>query len=208
VSTAFIDIPALVAGSGGDWPPIAAAIDALYADIDARTARNTAGLELPCRSGCDACCHESVFLTPAEFLYAWDWVQRNLDTDVRDGIVAAGLALYREHRDVIEAFEAPPPAGARDHFALARTLCFRCPFLGAAGECRVHPARELYARLFGVSFNDEGGVYGCEQVGAHLGGKTVTLVSATRAAARLSQLPLTGKRQVYPFYFGALFGSG
>jgi Fe-S-cluster containining protein len=197
----------MVAALGIDLESARGALLALYAELDARNAANTAGLELPCRRGCDACCHESVFLTPLEFLVAWEWAQAHLDDAIRDGIVDAGLALYARERERITALEAPPPDGARDHLAVARELRFRCPFLGGEGECRIHPARELYARLFGCSFNDEGGVYGCHLVGAHLGGKTVTLVSVRRAAERLQGLPLTHKRQVYPYYLQLLYGA-
>lgn len=203
-----VDLGAMATAVGVDLAAARAALLALYADIDERNARNTAGLELPCHRGCDACCHESVFLTPLEFLVAWEWAQEHLDDATRDAIVDAGLALHERERHRITAFEAPPPDGARDHLAIARELRFRCPFLGDGGACRIYPVRELYARLFGCSFNDEGGVYGCELVGAHLGGKTVTLVGVRRAVERLAALPLTGKRQVYPYYLHLLYGSG
>ncbi len=203
-----IDLAALVRGAGVDPDAARDGLRALYDDGDARNARNTATLALPCRRGCDACCHESVFLTPLEVLVAWDWAQASLDASTRDDIVARALAIHAKERDRIEALDGPVPPGARDHLAIARELRFRCPFLGEAGECRIHPVRELYARLFGCSFNDEGGVYGCELVGAHLGGKTVTLVSVRRAVSRLAELPLTGKRQVYPYYFDLLYGAG
>lgn len=201
-----VDLGTMVSALGVDLAVARAALLALYADVDARNAVNTAGLDLPCRRGCDACCHESVFLTPLEFIVAWEWAQEHLDDATRDAIVDAGLALHERERERIAALDAPPPEGARDHLAVARELRFRCPFLGDGGECRIYPVRELYARLFGCSFNDEGGVYGCHLVGAHLGGKTVTLVSARRAAERLRELPLTGKRQVYPYYLHLLYG--
>ena len=70
----------------------------------------------------------------------------------------------------------------------------------------VYPVRELYARLFGSSFNEDGGVFGCELVGEYLGGRTVTLMRARAAAMRLNDLPLTFKRQVYPWYINLLYG--
>ena len=80
------------------------------------------------------------------------------------------------------------------------------PLLGPGGACSVYPRRELYARLFGCSFNDAGGVYGCHLVGDHLAGKQVTLLPARATARRLNELPLTELRQVYPFYIHALYG--
>ena len=202
-----VDFAGLFAGAGIDFAAARAAVMARYAELDARNSRNTSALQLPCAKGCSACCHESVFVTPLEFAVAWDWAQTNLDDATRAQIIAEGLVLYERHRDLITACDAPPPAGARDHFAIARELRFRCPFLGLAGDCRIYPVRELYARLFGCSFNDEGGVYGCDLVGKHLDGKVVTLVSVGRAVEQFRELPLTGKRQVYPYYLHLLFGA-
>ncbi len=201
-----IDLRALAREAGVDLDAAVAQLTSLYADVDRRNGTNTSTLDLPCRQGCDACCHESVFLTPLEFFAVWDYVQRHLGDATRQGIIERGLAIYEQESERILALEGPPPPGETDHFAIARQLRFRCPLLGEDGACQVYPARELYARLFGCSFNAEGGVYGCHLVGAHLAGKTVTLVSAPRVARLLEELPLTGKRQVYPYYIDLLYG--
>ena len=202
----LLDLHATVAEWGVE---LQAAIDqllALYAEVDGRNAANTQNLNLPCHRGCDMCCHESVFLTPLEFFCVWDWAQRNLTEEVRDSVIDEGLRLYGLNRARIEALEEPPPEGERDHFSIAKDIRFTCPLLGQQGECRVYPVRELLARLFGCSFNDELGVYGCHLVAAHLAGKTVTLLPSRSTARRIHNLPLTGKRQVYPYYFNLLFG--
>ena len=116
------------------------------------------------------------------------------------------MALYAEHRELIDAFGGPPPEGEADHLSIARRLRFTCPLLGDDGACSVYPARELYARMFGCSFNEDGGVYGCELVGEHLGGKTVTLMQVRPAALMLNELPMTWMRQVYPYYIQVLYG--
>jgi Fe-S-cluster containining protein len=201
-----LDLHALAGRMGVNLSAALQQLQALYAEVDARNQKNTAGLDLPCHRGCDMCCHESVFLTPLEFFAAWDYAQTHLDSDTRDAIVARGLQLYQEHRTLIDAFDVPPPPGEPDHYLLAKKLKFTCPLLGSDGACQVYPARELLARLFGCSFNDRGGVYGCHLVDAHLGGKTVTLLPARPTARRLRDLPLTDKRQVYPYYFQALWG--
>ena len=182
-------------------------LDALYEDIDARNRANTAGLELPCHQGCDACCHESVFLTPLEFYRVWDWVQHNVAPEQRAEMIERGLAVYDDNRDLIDALNSPPEPGGEGHDSLARKLKYRCPLLGSDGGCSVYPVRELLARLFGSSFNPDGGVYGCHLVGEHLGGKTVTLLPARGSARRLLDLPFTHKRQVYPYYLNQLFGA-
>lgn len=204
----IVDLHAIAAQVGVDLAGAFTSLDALYADIDARNAKNTAGLELPCHRGCSACCHESVFLTPLEFLRVWDHVQRTFSDAERDAVVRRGLELYEEQRALIEALEGPTPEGEDDHFSIAAQIRFRCPFLSADEACTVYPARELYARLFGCSFNAQGGVYGCLLVGQHLGGRTVTLVRVPGAVQRLVELPLTFKRQVFPYYVWWLYGPG
>jgi len=181
-------------------------LDALYRFVDARNQANTAGLDLPCARGCDACCQESVFLTPLEFFAAWHWFQENQPREVRRQVIERGLDLYREHREIIEAFSLPPPEGASDHFQLARTLRFRCPLLDSQGSCLIYPARELYARMFGYSFQGEGALYACQEVGHQLDGQTVTLLDVRVTAKVMAELPLTFMRQVYPYYIHLLYG--
>ncbi|MEM6734407.1 MAG: hypothetical protein AAF658_22775, partial [Myxococcota bacterium] len=192
-----IDVPLLASELDVDWSRARSELRSLYAELDERLAVRTKGLDLPCHRGCSACCHESVFVTPLEFLYVWEWAQENLDAETLESMIDRGLELYAEHRDRIEALETAPQ---EEHDAIARELRFTCPLLGAGGECRVYPVRELYARLFGCSFNDAGGVYGCHLVGAHLADKTVTLPGVRPWAKRLASQPLTFKRQVYPFW--------
>lgn len=201
-----IDLDARALAEGVDLRAALARLKALYADVDERNARNTNGLDLPCGRGCDGCCHESVFLTPLEFYGAWDLLQRAYDDETLAYVVDEGLRIYEENRELIESLSAPPQDGEIDHTRAARELRFRCPMLGADGACLVYPMREMLARLFGCSFNDDGGVYGCHLVGAHLGGQTVRLVRARPMAMRVHDLPLTDRQQVYPFYIHQLYG--
>lgn len=200
------DLEAFAGACGFELQPKLDVLRAIYADVDARNAANTKDLDLPCHRGCDACCHESVFLTTIEFLGAWDWIQSNLSQEVMDDIIDKGLALYEENKNLIDAFNHPPPEGESDHFSLAQDLKFRCPILGEDGGCQVYPMRELLGRLFGCSFNSSGGVYGCYLVGDHLAGKLVTLLPAKGTANRLQELPLSDTRQVYPYYINWLYG--
>lgn len=205
-SAPTVDLAAIAQALDCDLTAAFAGLSALYAEVDARNEKNTRDLALPCHRGCSMCCHESVFLTGLEFFYAWHHVQTQLDAATRTQIVSRGLALYETHRAPIEALEGPIPPGERDHFSIAKNIRFACPMLTAEGACGIYPARELLARLFGCSFNDEGGVYGCHIVGDHLAGKTVTLTRARPLAQRLAQLPLTEKRQVYPYWIHLLYG--
>src|SRR4051812_559950 len=198
--TLRVDLHALVAADGVDLAAALGALVAIYADVDARNARNTASLGLPCKRGCSACCEESVLLTPLEFYAVWNHLQISCDDETLAHIIDDGLALHERHRAAIDAIERPPPQGHADHTSLLRDVRFRCPILDDAGECRAYAVREIKSRLFGCSFNDDGGVYGCNLVGAHLADKLVTLQRARPAANRVHALPLTHKQQLYPFY--------
>jgi hypothetical protein len=192
-----IDLRAAAGALGADLDQSFALLAALYAHVDARNQINTAGLDLPCHRGCSACCHESVFLTPLEFFYAWDFVQRELDDSTRSTIVGRALALFHAHKQTIERVQQDG----------AMALRFDCPLLGDDGACRVYAARELYARLFGCSLHTAGGIYGCHMVGAHLAGKDVRLLQVRPIALRLNELPLTFMRQVYPYYIHLFYGA-
>lgn len=200
-----IDFEAYAAALGVDLPAAFSRLQALYADVDARNRLNTKDLDLPCHRGCDMCCHESVFLTPLEFFYAWAWAQQNLDAPTRTAMITAGLYIYKQYQSIIDGFLQAPPEGAADHLGTAKLLRFRCPMLSNTGECRIYPARELFARLFGCSFYDAESVYGCGLVSAHLAGKVVKLLPARPTARRMHDLPLTHMRQVYPYYFHLFF---
>ncbi len=200
------DLRALASSLDTDFDEVMPQLRALYTWVAGRTAENTADLDLPCTKGCDRCCHESVFLTPLEFMLAWDQLQKTVDDQTRSAIIEDGLQIYTQYRTLIDALDEKPKDGEADHFSIAEQLKFRCPLLDPHGACRVYDSRELYARLFGSAFNAEGGVYGCHMVGQHLSGKVVTLVRAREVAGILAELPLTFKRQVYPYYIDLLYG--
>lgn len=200
-----VDLHARAAAEGIDLSAALMDLRALYADVDARNERNTRNLALPCHQGCSACCEDSVLVTQLEFYGVWDHLQRHLDAVTLDRIIRDGLALYLRHRDVIEALSRPPPVGQVDHTRLLRGVSYRCPVLNEQGACLAYPMREMLGRLFGSSFNDERGIYGCDLVGIHLAGKTLKLVQARPMATLVHSLPLTTGQQLYPFYVHALY---
>lgn len=184
-----------------------AALDKLreyYAFIDAKNAANTKDLDLPCARGCSDCCHESVFLTPLEFFGLWDYVQQNASDEERTSLINDGLALYEENAELIESFMSPAES-PEELETRARKLQFRCPYLDGEGACGVYPMRELLGRVFGCSFNDERGIYGCHLSGEYFGDKTVTLLRASSVARKLNDLPLTYMKQVHPWYIHWLY---
>ena len=183
------------------------ALARLYQDLEDCLTRTTAGLDLPCKAGCDACCHQSVFLTPLEFLAAWDWLQEELTYSELHEVVISGLEIYLNNQLTIDQLDTPPAQGSKDHFNIVKELRFRCPILSANGRCRVHPARELYARLFGSSWErTPGSLYACHIVAEQLKDRELSLLVTKDWAKRLNELPLTHRRTVYPAYIAELYG--
>jgi len=200
------DLNALAAALGCELAPALVQLKQLYLAVDSQVQRSTQGLDLPCHKGCDGCCHESVFITPLEFCAVWDYVQREKTPTQISSIINKGISIYSEYKEMIVALGEPPEEGERDHFRIAEKIKFTCPLLSDDGACSVYPVRELYARLFGASFNDTGGIYGCHLVGDHLMGKEVALLTSKDVAERLNALPMTFMRQVYPYYIHLLYG--
>ena len=208
----FVDLAGIDTGVP-DWP-LARALDALqsvYAALDQRLAATTHALSaLPCRGHndshghCSICCHESVFLTPLEWFFAVDYMQRSFSREELTETILAAHKIYAEQKARIDALSAPPPTGEADHFSIARELRFTCPLLRPHG-CSIYPARELLGRLFGQSFNQQGGIYGCGLSGAFFGDRLATLVSMPAWTQQLGVLPLTHYRQVYPYWFALTY---
>lgn len=182
----LIELRAVASELGDDLDQALAQLTALYTALDQRLAKTTASLELPCGPGCSDCCKQGVFLTPLEFFAIWDFAQNRLPKKQLGQIVESSLNIHREQQDKTHA----------DPFA--------CPLLADDGTCRVYPVRELSSRLFGCTFNENSGVYGCQMVGEKLADKTLTLVQARPVFQQLQQLPLTFMSQQIPYYV-ALF---
>jgi Fe-S-cluster containining protein len=207
----FVDLAGIDTGVP-DWPLARAleGLQALYTALDQRLAATTATHDLPCRghndshAHCSICCHESVFLTPLEWFFAVDYMQQHFSRDELSATIASAHAIYAAQKERIDALSAPPPPGERDHFSIAREVRFTCPLLREAG-CAIYPARELLGRLFGQSFNQAGGIYGCALSGAFFGDRLATLVRMPGWVEQLRVLPLTHFRQVYPYWFAITY---
>jgi hypothetical protein len=207
IDSARLDPLARALGLGPSAEPILAAIDALYARLDPAVAARAASLELPCRAGCDACCHESVFLSAPEFLrVAAELVETRAPAEL-ERVIAEMLALAERFSDELELLEEINPGAERDE--VAARIKFRCPLLAADGRCTVYRARELNGRTFGQSWDAaRGEVYGCElthqrlrvlgsEAGAGLYGAREARRELTRA------VPGTERVRVYPWWFRA-----
>ena len=153
--------------------------------------------------GCDACCHESVFLSAPEFLAVVDELLRTRSAPALSELLTQMSAIAERFEDELEMLEAFEPGPERD--AIAAAVKFRCPLLGADGACTVYASRELNGRTFGQSFDrSRGEPYGCELTHARLRvlGPADTLVDARDARRRLvAAVPGTEVVHVYPWWF-------
>ena len=57
--------------------------------------------------------HQSVFLTPLEFLAAWDWLQSEVSQSELSTIVTKAIRIYRLNQAVINRLDLPAPDGKR-----------------------------------------------------------------------------------------------
>lgn len=199
---------ALALGLDADPEPVLLAMKALYAELDREVEARAAGLELPCRAGCDACCHESVFLSAPEMLVVAAHLLATRSREERARIVAEMAVLAERFADELELLETIEPGPERDE--VAARVKFRCPLLGADGCCTVYEARELNGRTFGMSVYGRGGQpYGCDLTHARLRvlgeESTGQLIDAREARRRLrATVPKTSTVHVYPWWFARI----
>jgi Fe-S-cluster containining protein len=178
---------------------------ALYEALDVTLTARAAGLELPCRAGCDACCHESVFVSAPEVLAVFVYLRRTRSLAARLELLAEMRALAHRFEDELELLETITPGAERDE--VAARVKFRCPLLGAAGECTIYPVRELNARTFGQAWDSaRGEAYGCGLTQARLRvlppavGPSLVEARAPRRALQAA-FPSATEVHVYPWWF-------
>jgi Fe-S-cluster containining protein len=187
----------------------------LYEKVDAHAASIAPALDLLCHAGCSACCRDSVFVTPLEALFMLHHMQRNLSAPDLAATVARGTAVFATNRERVLQFghvECPgaPPLDAQDlqprprpldRVLAARALSFDCPLLDEAGRCTIYAAREMRARLFGLSrLKSRDEYYACQMMGQRLEGRDVKLMDAEAVMGILKLYPLTAGEQVIPYY--------
>ncbi|MBI3178122.1 MAG: hypothetical protein HYZ27_00585, partial [Deltaproteobacteria bacterium] len=164
MSDARLDALSIALGLGPNADGVLEALSSLYAEIDHELAEATGELHLPCKAGCDACCHESVFVSAPELLLAvkslWENGQSEVDRVTRE--MCALADRFADELELLETIEGPE----RDE--VAERVRFRCPLL-VASRCSIYRGRELNARTFGSSFDSKLGVaYGCKLTRDHL----------------------------------------
>lgn len=190
-------------GLGDDPARILEPLFALYAELETEIQLSCRGLDLPCHAGCDACCHEAVFLSAPEMLAVGAVLLEDFEVDARRAIVASMRAIAETFADELELLELLPAGEERDE--VAARIKFRCPLLGAGGLCSVYRGRELNARTFGLTWDSlHGGPYGCELTHARLRviDAPPLLFDAREARRRLSdRLPRTEHVRVFPWWF-------
>ncbi len=192
-------------GLGGAPEQVLAAVDRVYRRVDAEVRRRTQGLGLPCRPGCDACCHEAVFVAAPEFLFVSAYLVENTTGQQRKAVVEAMSAVAGRFEDELCLLEALPPGTERDE--VATRVRFRCPLLSASGQCSVYPARELNARTFGSTVDEHRDApFGCELTHERLrvlpSSASRGLLGAREARRWLrDEVPGAGDVHVYPWWF-------
>ena len=137
-----------------------AAVMTFYDSLQGETKRVADSISLPCKEGCDACCHESVFLSAPEFLAVCNYLFEHRERAYREQLLREMIALAEEFADELEFLESAPAGFERDE--VAARIKFRCPMLSKNGSCSIYPVRELNGRTFGISWdrkNDQ--AYGC-----------------------------------------------
>jgi hypothetical protein len=188
----------------GEPAPILEAMRALYDEIDRQVDGKSAGHDLPCKAGCDACCHEAVFLSAPEFLCVAAHLMER-DAAERTALIEAMRSLARQFEDELELLEILTPGFERDE--VAARVKFRCPLLAADGRCTVYPVRELNARTFGLTWDSaRGHPFGCDLTHERLrvlpDGVAPSLFDAREARRRLvAAVPGTERVHVYPWWF-------
>ena len=176
----------------------------VYKDIDQHIQEVTSQTNLPCKRGCDACCHESVFLSAPEFLVVSEHIMNSFEFSERESLVHQMWALADEYEDELELLEEIISGPERDE--VAARIKFSCPLLSADGACRIYVARELNGRSFGHAWDSaRNEAYGCELTHDHLrvlNNPRDALIDARQARQSLvEQVPNTEKVQVYPWWF-------
>lgn len=201
---ATLDALARALGLGDAAAPLLAGLLDFYAAIDADIGARAARADMPCAQGCDACCHESVFVSAPEFLAAVAALLA-LGPEQTRRVVAEMVSLAQRFEDELELLELLPPGAERDE--VAARISFRCPLLSPAGACTIYRSRELNARTFGQTWDElRSEAYGCTLTHARLRvlppEQGPQLYSAREARRRLvSAVPGAGQVRVYPWWF-------
>ncbi len=192
-------------GLGAEPGPVLAAVRQVYRMIDAAVESGALGLSLPCRAGCDDCCHEAVFVSAPEFLLVADDLLRSRTVDERRRISDEMRQIAGQFEDELALLDWIEPGPERDE--VAARIRFRCPLLAQGGKCSVYPVRELNARTFGQARDEaRGEPYGCHRTHERLRILPTERVDRLAGARQMRRwfrelVPGVGPVQVYPWWF-------
>ena len=140
-------------GLPANYAPVLESLRRFYFEADAALESD---VDLPCHKGCDACCHESVFVSAPEMMLIIEYLHTQ---DRLTSVTEAMLRIAESFEEDFELLELLEPGAERDE--VAARIKFRCPMLGDDGACTVYPVRELNGRSFGRSYDGDT-PYGCE----------------------------------------------
>lgn len=199
-----IDELCLALELGPTAQPVIDRVMAIYSEVDEAVAERASGHELPCHAGCEACCHEAVFICAPEWLVVADELLRGWPLEQRRAVHGEMLELAERFEDELELLETITPGAERDE--VAARIRFRCPLLTASGRCSIYTVRELNGRTFGLTWNSKRNApYGCELTHERLRVLPEvgpSLFDATDARKRLADaFPKIDFVHVYPWWF-------
>jgi Fe-S-cluster containining protein len=121
--------------------------------LDRWFAEAAKGREIPCRAGCNACCHGPFDISPADAELLREGLAL-LPAGERTEIRTRGAKLLARIQELVPGWEAPWDVDAIGEAAfdqMAETLAAEpCPMLGSDGKCRVYAHRPLVCRLIGL----------------------------------------------------------
>lgn len=152
----------------------------LYEQTDQRIAARTEGLDFPCHAGCSSCCNAAVRFSFLEYVAV---VEELRAQNLLDDFLLKALAIDPDDNN-----KADPILPEIDPAAQQA-----CPVLGEDGLCRAYNARPLVCRLFGLSFNEQAGLYACQVVGEKFAGQELRLPRAQTILQQILKLPLSEK---------------
>lgn len=182
-------------------------LDAFYELVDQRSAQLQAACRFPCQAGCEACCHDPVFLSRLEWLGMVELIERRRDWALLDRALARAEALYAQHGPLLESFCDKPQSEDDPRWARLNEIGYVCPFL-EEGRCAVYERREMVGRVYGMAYLRPRYFYGCQTALAHFRAllEQPLLHDVLELRWRLRVLPWTERQQVAAYYLVHQYG--
>lgn len=180
------NLRALATALDEDLNQALADLQKLFAQIDRRIGARIKGMDFPCHAACSACCNAAVRISFLEYVALIEYLRSQ---ELLEHFFEKALTIIPDDIDPGDE-KASDPTKSIIHTAAAQQTC---PVLGDDGLCQAYQARPLVCRLFGLSFNEQGGLYACQLVGEKFAGQELRLPRAQNILQQIRSLPLTEK---------------